>query len=347
MAYFQKIYNWNRELKESLLIFLFGGLVQVTVEACMLEPEAPLQITFLIHGTFWVMLWKGSEYLAYRQEKIGLSWKEQPLKRLFITALVIFLYVIVVFLILYIVFFVGLLDYKIQNIFDYRYEFLSTLFTTIAINTFMHGRAFLMEWRQAAIDNEKLKTESVQAKFESLRNQVNPHFLFNSLNALSTLIYSDQDKADEFVQKLSLVYRYVIDHTNDEVVSLKTELEFLESYIYLVTIRFGKNLKVSYQHLDQVPEGLVPPVSLQLLLENCLKHNEVSNEYPLHIQIVYEDGYISVINNLNPLKNPKKDSTKLGINNLKDRYQYLTDLPVIVTHDQEYFTVKLPILKLS
>ena len=104
----------------------------------------------------------------------------------------------------------------------------------------MHGRGFLIAWRQAAIDNEKLKTEQVAIQYNSLKNQVNPHFLFNSFNALSSLVYEDQDKAVEFIRKLSQVYRYVLDRKDEEVVPVEEELSFASNFIFLQKIRFGK-----------------------------------------------------------------------------------------------------------
>ena len=205
-----------------------------------------------------------------------------------------------------------------------------------------------MEWRQAAIDVERLKSENLKSKFESLKSQVNPHFLFNSLNALSSLVYSDQDKATDFIQKLSEVYRYVLDHQNDEVVSLSEELDFVKSYIYLNQIRFGKNLTVDYRNFDNISTAcMIPPVAVQMLVENCLKHNEVSKECPLNIELKLERDSLTVTNNLNPLTVPKQDAGGLGLSNIKARFGMMSDKEVRIEKTDSTFAVVLPLLSIA
>jgi LytS/YehU family sensor histidine kinase len=219
------------------------------------------------------------------------------------------------------------------------------LFITVIFALWGHGQAFLIEWRQAAIDVERLKTENLKSKFESLKSQVNPHFLFNSLNALTNLVYADQDRAAEFIQKLSEVYRYVLDHQNDEVVSLKEEMDFLKSYVYLNQIRFGKNLSVTYENLDGWnEEWMVPPVALQMLMENALKHNEISTDFPLHVRVCLADNRLLISNNINPITHPKRDSSGLGLSNIKERFAMMTDEQVVVEKSADQFSVQIPLL---
>ncbi len=221
------------------------------------------------------------------------------------------------------------------------------LIITTIIALWGHGREFLLSWRESAVDVERLKTENLKSKFESLRSQVNPHFLFNSLNALSSLVYADQGKAVNFIQKLSEVYRYVLDHQNDEVVDLQTEVTFLESYVFLNTIRFGNNFKVNYVDLDDLRTYSIPPVALQMLVENCIKHNEISKEFPLIIEVRKENETIVVENNLNPIDIPKRDSNGLGLSNIISRYELLSDRKVGVEKSDTKFSVRLPLLTIS
>ncbi len=195
---------------------------------------------------------------------------------------------------------------------------------------------------------EKLKNESLSSKFESLKNQINPHFLFNSLNALSSLVHADQDKATQFIQKLSDVYRYVLDHQYDEVVPAKIEVEFAKSYVYLHKIRFGENLQVNFNGINSLKrEMTIPPLSLQMLVENCIKHNEISKDFPLTIDISSDDDYLVVKNNLNPLESPKRDSNGVGLGNIINRYSYLSDHEVMIDQTENQFSVSIPLLNVA
>ena len=226
--------------------------------------------------------------------------------------------------------------------------FQTPVIITIVISTVLHGRNFLFQWREAALNVEKLKNESLSSKFESLKNQINPHFLFNSLNALSSLVHADQDKATQFIQKLSEVYRYVLDHQYDEVVPAKIEVEFAKSYVYLNKIRFGKNLQVNFNGINSLNrEMTIPALSLQMLVENCIKHNEISKDFPLTIDISSDDDYLVVKNNLNPLESPKRDSNGVGLSNIINRYSYLSDHEVMIDQTENQFSVSIPLLSVA
>lgn len=219
---------------------------------------------------------------------------------------------------------------------------------TIVVSLWGHGRGFFIEWRQAAIDVERLKNENLKSKFESLKSQVNPHFLFNSLNALTSLVYADQSKAVQFIQKLSEVYRYVLEHQNDEVVSLKEEVAFLKSFVYLNKIRFGDNFDVTYVQMDSFDAAdNIPPVTLQMLIENCIKHNEISKQRHLSIRIERKGDLIEVENNINPIQLAKQDSNGLGLSNIISRYEILSTKQVEVLSTEKSFKVVIPILALQ
>lgn len=300
----------------------------------------------IMSGIFWTILANGNGWINDQVDKRW-SWLETPIQRTVIGVLTTLIYtvlsaLIVMYLILefyYNVDFFGIIkDRGIMELLA------APLIITAVIALWLHGRSFLMSWRQSAIDVEKLKSENLKSQFESLKSQVNPHFLFNSLNALSSLVYDNQDRAVEFIQELSKVYRYVLDHQNDEVVQLSDELAFLKSYVYLNKIRFGDNLNVEYQGLDSVNQKwMIPPVALQMLMENVLKHNEISKDNHLNVVVCLQDDRISIQNNINPLQSRKEDSSGLGLNNIKARYKLLTDKSVEITESPE-FAVTLPLL---
>lgn len=289
----------------------------------------------------WIVLSRGNGWLVELIDK-RVSWVEEPIYRLVLGVVVMLSYTVIAFgltLILTVWMFYGQEPLKtIQNI--GLNNFLTAILITVIITMFLHGRAFYLEWKEALYREEKLKNETLKTKFESLRNQVNPHFLFNSLNVLSGLVYDDQDKAVQFIRKMSDVYRYVLDKREQEVVSLEDELNFFMNYSFLQKIRFGDNLRV--QVIGEA-EGMVPPVALQLLLENAIKHNTVSEAKPLTVDVVINEHEIKVSNNIQ--EKLSKDSTGIGLNNLRDRYAYLSDKSIAIKNDGQRFEVTIPLLK--
>ena len=208
---------------------------------------------------------------------------------------------------------------------------------TLTSNAYM----FFRNWKEAAVQQEKLKREQLALQYETLKSQVNPHFLFNNLNSLTALINTNPDKAIDFVKKLSEVYRYVLDQKDQELVALETEIKFLESYIYLQKIRFETNLRVQIEPLP--PNAWIIPLSVQLLVENAIKHNEISDKNPLFIRIFTNDQkYLTIENRLQ--KKTGTEGSGSGLQNIRDRYAFFTDQKVIVSEDQEKFVVSLPLL---
>lgn len=203
---------------------------------------------------------------------------------------------------------------------------------------------FFRNWKKSLVEIEKYKTENLQAQLQNLKNQLNPHFLFNNLSVLSSLVYKDQDKAVDFINQLSKVYRYLLDNRNNELVSLDNELQFIHSYTYLLQIRFDKNIIFNVDIPTHKKNLLLPPLSLQMLLENAIKHNEISNELPLTINIHITHEMLEVSNNLQ-LRNSSEVSSKTGLQNIKDRYKFFTEKEVEVFQTTSSFVVKLPLLK--
>lgn len=289
--------------------------------------------------TLWIALWLGNSYLAAALDYFY-SWHKDPVKRLIVGLVGMTVYSIgIVYAIVY--FFRFVFGFDVGD--NLSGTFTSTIIITLIISMFMTGRAFLINWRQAAVDAEASKRASVNAQYESLKNQVNPHFLFNSLNALTNLVYEDQDKAARFIKQLSEVYRYVLDTRDKEVVALEDEMKFLESYLFLQKIRFGENLLVEINL--SAKDKLVAPLALQLLVENAIKHNIASSENPLSIKIAESDGYIVVENSLQRKSMPEENSPGIGLENIKSRYKFLSDQPVVVDESKEKFVVKLPLIE--
>jgi LytS/YehU family sensor histidine kinase len=270
-----------------------------------------------------------------------LSWTENPGKRFLYGLLSTFTYTIGSVYILTTTF-KWLTNINVEFAKDMLY---TTIPITFLISTFMHSKEFLENWRKAALDAETLKKESAVARYESLKSQVNPHFLFNSLNALTNLVYEDQDKAAKFIKQLSEVYRYVLDSREKETVSIQEELRFVKSYLYLQEIRFGSNLKVKLD-LDNAL-GNVAPLALQLLLENAIKHNVVSHENPLVVEMKVKNGFIWVENKLQRKSVLGENSPGMGLNNIRSRYAFLSNKEVIVNESEGKFSVGLPVIQIE
>lgn len=298
--------------------------------------------TFFKLGIFtsalWVLLWLGN---AYASEWVSgrISWTAMPVKRFLVGMLVMILYTVSVVLVL-LWFFRLVLNFDLTN--DFTGIIYGSLGVTVVISLFMHSLGFLQNWKEAAIDAERLQKESVRAQYEALKNQVNPHFLFNSLNALTQLVYKDQDKAAAFIKQLSKVYRYVLDTNDRELVTLEEEAKFLESYLFLQQIRFGGKLRVEV-NLSIIKTQL-PAMALQMLVENAIKHNVIAEEQPLTIRVYTKDEFLVVSNDLQKKQIPVTEESGVGLINIRRRYEFLTDRKVEVTETEKEFMVKLPFL---
>ena len=193
------------------------------------------------------------------------------------------------------------------------------------------------------MDAESFKAEMLTYKYESLQNQINPHFLFNSFNVLSDLVYMDQKKAVDFINQLSQLFRYVLDSRDKELVPVQEEMEFLCAFIYLLQTRFEEKLSISQEFVANKDEMIVP-MTLQLLIENCVKHNEISDAKPLSIRIERRDDYLRVENNLQP-KSTVPVSKKTGLSNIRQQYRFFTSREIIVKESDQHFTVDIPLIK--
>jgi len=200
--------------------------------------------------------------------------------------------------------------------------------------------------KKTQVEAEQLKKISAEAQFEALRAQINPHFLFNCFNVLSSLVYKDADTSARFIGQLSNVYRYLLYNQQKKLVPLSEELTFLESYLFLIKIRFGENIAIINETPEQ-QDACVPPAVLQMLIENAIKHNVVSRKNPLTIQIDISENYIRVINNLQKKEVAEEESTRTGLHNIRERYKFLSNQEVRIEETDKEFIVQLPIIKIS
>jgi len=217
------------------------------------------------------------------------------------------------------------------------------LWITLTLVITFHVVYFYNQYQQNKIKEQKVIAGTASAKFDALKNQLDPHFLFNSLNVLTSLIEENPESALDFTTGLSKVYRYVLEQKNKDLVTVDEELEFAKTYMSLLKMRFEDSIIFEIPEKASNTESKVVPLSLQLLLENAVKHNMVTAQKPLHIKIYEQDGNLVVENNLQPKQIVKK-SSGVGLSNIKQRYQLLTNKQVFINQQAGKFAVAIPML---
>ena len=221
--------------------------------------------------------------------------------------------------------------------------FLLKLVPTFMVTSVYESTYFFGEWKKNLHRSEALARAGIQSELEALQRQLDPHFLFNSLNTLSALIEPDNEPAQSFVEQLSDVYRYVLLSRDRATVPLAEELKFVDAYLALNKTRFRDDLQVERDLSSATGPATVAPLSVQMLVENALKHNVISAESPLRLTLRTTGTHVSVANNVQP-KTALGHSTKVGLQNIINRYRLLSERPVEVLAGPEFFTVRLPLL---
>lgn len=222
---------------------------------------------------------------------------------------------------------------------NYLFAIIITFFITMSLYAFH----FYKVYQENKIKQQQIIAGTASAKFETLKNQIDPHFLFNSLNVLSSLIEENPDNAQKFTTSLSKIYRYVLEQKDKELISIEEELSFAKTYMNLLKMRFENSLFYELPETPINPDAKVVPLSLQLLLENTVKHNVVSEQKPLHIRIFIEGDYLCIQNDLQK-KEVLQDRAGVGLQNIISRYDIITRRKVLILNHDKTFTVKIPML---
>ncbi len=233
-----------------------------------------------------------------------------------------------------------------QDVFSFNYllgNAIINMLTAVIIGSVYENVYFFEQWRTSIQLNEELKNQQIRTQFEVLQNQMSPHFLFNSLNTLTTLIAEDKNVAISFTEKLSEVYRYILQNKEKELVTLGDELEFVKAYIFLLQMRFPQNLSVDIQIDPHYYEASIAPLTLQMLVENAIKHNIISKAHPLHIEIYISSERLVVENNLQKKKVIEK-STKTGLQNIRSRYAYFGKENIDIQISDSTYAVSVPLI---
>lgn len=210
------------------------------------------------------------------------------------------------------------------------------------LNVIHFAKYSLNKWRENALRATNLEKEKSQVQFDNLKNQLNPHFLFNSLTSLDSLIHENPALASDFLRQLAKVFRYVLQNKEKGLVNLETELNFIKNYVALLRTRFGESLSINFNISIDVLDLQIAPVTLQILIENALKHNIINQTNPLIINIFNQEQYLFIENAIQ-LKKQVETSNGQGLNNLKSLYSFLSDKEVLIEQN-EVFTVKIPLI---
>jgi len=331
------------ETRIDFIIKIIGILVVASILTLIVggfQFDYRIAITNLLYTVaYWEGSWRITGYFRRKYDTYSQTKYRIIYQLLSITAYVVLVNLLLMILVTQVIFPELTLTLKL-----YLGNLLVSLFITYLISSIYEAQCFFDLWKTALKESAQLKERTLKAQLETLKNQVNPHFLFNSLNTLSAIIPEEPEKAVVFVQKLSQLYRYLLQHRDKDTVDLETELESISSYLFLQAMRFGDKLTWSIDVDPKLTSFQLPPLSLQLLVENAVKHNIISEGYPLELSISSAGEELIVRNSFQP-KRSVEPSTQVGLNNLKERYRLLGQNELSVNQDDHIFEVRIPLIQ--
>ncbi|MCD0476965.1 2TM domain-containing protein [Chryseobacterium sp. LC2016-29] len=339
-------------MKRKDFIILFWVSLATTLIFFFLSTEEKnlenFSLTLFISAMYSFLIGTGNGLInSFLNKKV--PWSEATTKRaiLSIVSILIANFILVYFC-NYINFVVIQKVATTEAFFSGKYNFINWFMVNVAllISAFLHAKSFMEELKKSSkkeVVEQKLIAKSANAQFESLKNQLDPHFLFNSLNVLSSLIDENPNQAQKFTASMSKIYRYVLEQKDKELVTIEDEIEFAKTYCGLLKTRFEDSVNFIFDVKENDLRRFVVPLSLQLLLENCIKHNLATSSKPLLIRIFTEGDTLCIENNLQ-IREQIKESAGIGLANIVQRYSLLTKKNVFIEKSEDYFKVKLPIL---
>lgn len=302
-----------------------------------------LFLSYIYFITVALLIWKGNVWLLYYIRKSNIELYANYLR-------IVLTYFAINIVFSAAVSIIGLYGWQwmSRNQLDYTSILLGSLCVVISvvfINNLFEIILLRREMEYTRVRAQKMEIAKVEAELEALKSQLDPHFIFNSLNTLSYLITSAPQSARLYNDTLAKVYRYILSNKDRDLVLLKEELDFIGNYFYLLKIRFAEGINMNIEISDLASEDfLIPPISLQTLVENAIKHNEFSEKHPLDIQIDVLANHIIIQNPVRP-KEQAAPSNKIGLKNLDNRYKLITQKRIVIENNFKHFSVKLPLLK--
>ena len=334
--------------KQRTRIYWLAAAAVIILTAILLIYLNPTNVFYFSVGWLVIislLLWIGNRQLTIRMDG-WLPWERFGNWRFFIQLVAGLIYLLVLINLTYVVIKVlvssspSLEQIVVMNVWG------AAIF--IPVFSLYFSLHFLRHWRQSELAVSQYQKESMRSQLDSLKNHLDPHFLFNNLNILASLIDKDKEASKSFIQNFADVYRTLLRAKSDDLIPLEEELNFIESYMYLIRVRF-ENLIVYKANISQaLKKRMVPPLTLQMLVENVIKHNGLNESQPLVIEILDgADDYLIVRNTkrLKPTNTSEESGT--GLDNIKQRYAHFTDLPVRILPTAEHFEVQIPLLKIE
>ena len=310
------------------------------------NPESVYLVALLWIFSVIILLWFGNRFI-YKILNQKFPWAGHTTTRFFLQLFLSTLYSLLCINLTYYLFRAQTTQ-RLPDVEQFLVLNIYGLLFIIPVLSVNFGIFFMMQWKKAHEQSEKFKQENLLTQLESLRMHLDPHFLFNNLNVLSALIQKDPRDAQFFLDRFADVYRYVLQYKKEELVPLAVELEFIRAYNFLLKKRFGNQLQININLAAELPDAVwLPPLALQMLLENAIKHNALSAHQPLCITIAAEENrWLMVHNTRYPKKQVNAHQTGTGLENIRQRYHYLSDREVQVIQNETSFTVKLPLLEI-
>jgi sensor histidine kinase YesM len=301
--------------------------------------EIDSYFTSVIYATIEsALFWNGTMYTVLFSHKIFPFTKQIKLS---IIMMFVFVTIFVLILFYFSFLFFTQIEKSVRTPSDIINNLLISLLITYFITTFYAASYFFTQWRYHLVKSEKLQRANLEARFETLKTQINPHFLFNSLNTLMYLVV-DNPKAAAYIENLSDFMRYLLQTRDKEAVTLAEEIALVKKYIFIQQNRFGDKMQIDIDIPENYSQLAIPPLALQMLIENAIKHNVISSDNQLHIRIYTSNNHIIVENNLKE-KIDKEPSTGVGLTNIKNRYQFLSGKEIVILVENNKFIVKLPL----
>ncbi|MBI1836039.1 MAG: histidine kinase [Flavobacteriia bacterium] len=340
----------SRSKNRFIWMILIGALIFVLLEIMLDDgkyyPTRNRFLDLMLSISITLFVWEGNLILDSKLNIFSPWQHKKAIRRIFLQLLLSSFYTFIVIYFSMVIFSQFICEIpEDRKIVLMKSAIIIGLLVTFIIISIEIGIQFFKKWKQSLIELEKYKTESTQAQLQNLKNQLNPHFLFNNLSVLSSLVYQNQDKAVDFINQLSKVYRYILDNRNTELITISDEMKFLESYFFLLKIRFGENIQITIELNENELQKMIPPLSIQTLVENAIKHNEISSSFPLFIKISTLHNNLVICNNIQ-LRIQYDKSSKTGLKNIQKRYHFFTDREIFILNDEQNFCVHIPMLTL-
>lgn len=304
----------------------------------------PFLFNLLIGLVNTLLLWLGCRFILMKLWQL-IPWQQKPFLHLFVELLSLSIYTFVVTGVIWLV-----VCRYYQSLYYREIEFAEVLFPSLAISlviSFIHeGLYFFNQWKLSFMQSENLAREHLVSQLETLKSQVNPHFLFNSLNTLTGLIEEDKDSAVDYVQQLSAFYRSIIQTRNQQLIKVEEEIRLINNYFEIQKRRYGDNLQLSVAVDSATLQLWLPPLSVQMLIENAVKHNVIATGRQLKVEVeATSSRYLLIRNNLQP-RDCDEPSAGMGLQNIKTRFGLLTERPVEIIRSATHFSVAVPVLEI-